>query len=208
MANKKKQIDRNAFEHLKKVIIEISGVELDKRGGYKDLEKFISENSQINFPPKRDNEGKRILPEDSISCDTLRRYWGVKDGGKGITPDTGKLSLIAQSIGYLNWKDFAFKYNNGLIAIDNNEPIAFSNPKEISMCWAKGETKYFGTYEKYIGLKAIDDFEFVVTKSINTKMKKGETIMLKDIEIEQNSRLQSPSIRLISFFEEEEDVIL
>lgn len=209
MANIKKQIDRNAFEHLKIQILNVSGIDVSWRAGFHDLAEYIKKRSEENYPEKQYN-GKVIQQKETISPDTLRRYWGVKDGDKDITPDVGKLSLIAQAIGFPNWEDFVYKYNNGIASIDNgnNKPIVFSNPKEISMCWDKGEIKYFGTYEKYIGLKAIDDFEFEVTKSFNTLMTEGEIIMLKDIEVEQDSRSAVPVIHLITFYDDEKDKTL
>ena len=79
-------IDREQFEALKKELIRVSGIDLTLDKAYVTLSEYIKKQSELYFPPKKFDDGKIIQQQETISVDTLRRYWGDKDANKNITP--------------------------------------------------------------------------------------------------------------------------
>lgn len=110
MPKKRILIDREQFETLKKELIRVSGIDLTLDKAYVTLSEYIKKQSELYFPPKKFDDGKIIQQQETISVDTLRRYWGDKDANKNITPDIGKLSFMARALGYKDWETFCIEH--------------------------------------------------------------------------------------------------
>lgn len=210
MAKKRIPIDQNAFEYLKHKVIEISGIKLSLDNAYSDLCNFLNSKCKTNFPEPRDEDGKVIQYRESVSIDTLRRYWGEKDADKKTTPDVGKLSVLTQAIGYADWETFLKEYKEKL---DNEytklEVPTFSNPEDINVARLEvGKILSFGVPLKYITIKLVSDFTFQVVKSINTPMKVESEFMALSFQVIKDENLIFPQIIIESFYEDEENIVL
>ena len=210
MAKKRIPIDQNAFEYLKHKVIEVSGIKLSLDNAYLDLRTFLNSKSKTNFPEPKGEDGKVIQYRESVSIDTLRRYWGEKDTDKKMTPDVGKLSVLTQAIGYADWEIFLKEYKEKL---DNEytklEVPTFSNPEDINVARLEvGKVQSFGVPSKYITIKLVSDFTFQVIKSLNTSMKEGDEFMTLSFQVTKDKNLIYPQIIIESFYEDEENIVL
>lgn len=213
MAKKRIPIDRNALEYLKHKVVEISGINLSFDKAYTQLEAFLKEKSKENFPEHKSEAGKVIQYRERISVDTLRRYWGERDADKRITPDVGKLSILTQAIGYIDWETF-MKECKEEIYKDYQEDAkteipAFSNPEDINV--ARLEPKKvlsFGVPSKYITIRLVSDFTFLVVKSVNTSMKEKDEFMALGFQVLNGENLILPQIIIEPFYEDERNIVL
>lgn len=210
MAKKRIPIDQNAFEYLKLKVIEISGIKLSLDNAYLDLCNFLKYKSKENFPEPRSEDGKVIQYRESVSIDTLRRYWGEKDADKKITPDVGKLSVLTQAIGYADWETFLKEYKEKLDNEDTKPEVpTFSNPEDINVVRLEvGKVLSFGVPPKYITIELVDDFTFQIVKSMNTSMKEGDKFTALSFQVIKDENLIFPKIFIESFYEDEENIAL
>ena len=209
MTRKKIPIDKDAFDYLKHKILEVSGIKLSFNKAYSDLCTFLENKSKVNFPAPKSEDGKIIQQPESVSVDTLRRYWGEKDADKEMTPDVGKLSVLTQAIGYADWETFLGAYKNILDKEDIKEDIPnFSNPDDIDVFRLKmGKILSLGVPRKYITLKLIDDATFLILKSVNTSLVVGDFFMADSFRIERDENLTLPKIIIVPIDDEEEPTI-
>lgn len=164
---------------------------------------------KIFLKPKGEN-GKIIQRGESISVDTLRRYWGDKDDDKKMTPDVGKLSVLTQAIGYADWETFLREYKDKLDKeyLKPEVPV-FSNPDDINVSsLTVGKVFSLGIPQKYITLKLVDDFTFQVIRSTNTPMKEGDKFMALSFKIYKDENLLLPQIIIEPFYEDGENIVL
>ncbi len=210
MAKKRIPIDKDAFEYLKYKVLEVSGIKLSFNNAYLDLYDFVTERSKQNFSEPKGEDGKIIQRRESVSVDTLRRYWGEKDADKEMTPDVGKLSVLTQAIGYADWEEFLGAYKN---ILDNEYTKVdiphFSNPDDIDVFrLSVGKILSLGVPQKYITLKLIDDATFLVLKSVNTSLIEGNFFMADSFRIERDENLTLPKIIIVPIDDEEEPTII
>lgn len=86
MGNNNKTISKEAFEALKKQLIETSEIDLNINKGYNALADYINEKARENYPAPTNENGKVIQYKEHISPDTIRRYWGKKSSNKINNP--------------------------------------------------------------------------------------------------------------------------
>lgn len=110
MAKKRIPIDKERFETLKNELVRVSNIDLSSDNAYSDLCDYIKKQSNTNFPLPKYEDGSVIQQSETISVDTLRRYWGDKDADKERKPDVGKLSFMARALGYKDWETFCHEY--------------------------------------------------------------------------------------------------
>ena len=110
MAKKRISIDKERFETLKNELVRVSNIDLSSDNAYSDLCDYIKKQSNTNFPLPKYEDGSVIQQSETISIDTLRRYWGDKDADKERKPDVGKLSFMARALGYKVWESFCHEY--------------------------------------------------------------------------------------------------
>ena len=87
MAKKRIPIDKERFETLKNELVRVSNIDLSSDNAYSDLCDYIKKQSNTNFPLPKYEDGSVIQQSETISVDTLRRYWGDKDADKERKPD-------------------------------------------------------------------------------------------------------------------------
>lgn len=95
----------------------VSGIDLSSDNAYYDLCDYIKKQNDIKFPPSKYEDGSIVQQPETISVDTLRRYWGDKDADKQMTPDVGKLSFIARALGYKDWGHSAMNIYSLILAL-------------------------------------------------------------------------------------------
>ena len=95
----------------------VSGIDLSSDNAYYDLCDYIKKQNDIKFPPSKYEDGSIVQQPETISVDTLRRYWGDKDADKQMTPDVGKLSFIARALGYKDWGTFCMNIYSLILAL-------------------------------------------------------------------------------------------
>lgn len=210
MTRKKIPIDKDAFEYLKDKILEVSGIKLSFNKAYVHLHSFLENKSKVNFPAPKSEDGKFIQQRESVSVDTLRRYWGEKDADREMTPDVGKLSVLTQAVGYADWEDYLEAYREMLHKEYMKTDIpSFSNPDDIDVFkLSVGKTLSLGVPAKYITLKLIDDATFQVLKSVNTSLIEGHFFMADSFRIERDENLTLPKIIIVPIDDEEEPTII
>lgn len=200
MGNNNKPISKEAFEALKKQLIETSGIDLNIDKGYDALAQHINVKARENYSAPTDEDGKVIQYKEHISPDTLRRYWGKKSSNKinnpeeQMKPNLGKQSLMAQALGYRDIYDFCEK--NGYTTSGDFE----STPDAIKNAFNTidyfnfsslliGEVIFIGWYgRKFCRLKKIQekDFEddsFEVIESYGMKSPIGRKFSTSGFEL-------------------------
>lgn len=95
MAKKRIPIDKERFETLKNELVRVSNIDLSSDNAYSDLCDYIKKQSNTNFPLPKYEDGSVIQQSETISVDTLRRYWGE------IKMQTRKESRMLEN--YLSW---------------------------------------------------------------------------------------------------------
>lgn len=176
MPKRRVLIDKERFEILKNELIRVSGIDLSLDNAYYDLSEYIKKQSEINFPVRKFNDGKVIQQQETISVDTLRRYWGDKDANKNITPDIGKLSFMARALGYKDWETFCIEHKqtdsifNAEKGFNEMDYFKFSS-------LIKGEIVCIGWYpQKYCRLRFLGEYSFEVIESYGMKSEVGRKI--------------------------------
>ena len=94
MAKKRIPIDKERFETLKNELVRVSNIDLSSDNAYSDLCDYIKKQSNTNFPLPKYEDGSVIQQSETISVDTLRRYWEIK-------MQTRKESRMLEN--YLSW---------------------------------------------------------------------------------------------------------
>lgn len=94
MAKKRIPIDKERFETLKNELVRVSNIDLSSDNAYSDLCDYIKKQSDTNFPLPKYEDGSVIQQSETISVDTLRRYWEIK-------MQTRKESRMLEN--YLSW---------------------------------------------------------------------------------------------------------
>lgn len=173
MPKKRIPIDQGKFETLKNELIRVSGIDLSLDNAYSDLSEYIKKQSEANFPSPKFKDGKPIQQAETISVDTLRRYWGEKDADKKMSPDVGKLSLMARALNYKDWETFCQEYRHTNIdfyaekRFNDMDYFRFS-----SLC--KNEIICIGWYpQKYCRLEYLGEYTFKVVESCGMKSEAG-----------------------------------
>ena len=90
MAKKRIPIDKERFETLKNELVRVSNIDLSSDNAYSDLCDYIKKQSNTNFPLPKYEDGSIIQQSETISVDTLRRYWGDKDAYTGAFRPGGR----------------------------------------------------------------------------------------------------------------------
>lgn len=213
MAKKRIPIDKNALEYLKHKVVEISGINLSLDKAYAQLKTFLKKKSEENFPERKNEAGEVIQYREIVSVDTLRRYWGERDTDKNITPDVGKLSVLTQAIGYIDWETFMKECKEDIYKDyqedTKTEIPVFSNPEDINVARLEpGKVLSFGVPSKYITIELVSDFTFLVVKSVNTSMKEKDEFMALGFQVLNDENLIYPQIIIEPFYEDERNIVL
>lgn len=210
MAKKNIPIDKEAFEYLKRRVIEELNINLGSDKAYNDLCEYLNAKNE-HFPEPTNKKKEIIQRRETISPDTLRRYWGEKDADKEMKPNVGKLALLTQVIGYKNWEEFYIEYKNNLNKeyIKTETPI-FSNPKDIDVpSLSEGKIISLGIPQKYITIKYLGDFTFEVVKTVNVQINETK-FMTTGFQICRDENSSLPQIIIESFYDDgsDEDIII
>mgnify|MGYP003178755138 CR=1 FL=1 len=184
MAKKRIPIDKERFETLKNELVRVSNIDLSSDNAYSDLCDYIKKQSNTNFPLPKYEDGSVIQQSETISVDTLRRYWGDKDADKERKPDVGKLSFMARALGY-NGMDY-FKFSSLL----------------------EGEIVCIGWYpQKYCRLKFLGEYSFEVVESYRMKSEVGRKFETSGFRLAQISdKAIFPEVLIEPLYEYQEDL--
>lgn len=173
MPKKRVLIDKERFETLKNELIRVSGIDLSSDNAYSDLSEYIKKQSEINFPARKFDDGQAIQQSETISVDTLRRYWGDKDSKKGMSPDVGKLSFMARALGYKDWETFCLEHRQTNTDFDAEKGFNGMDYFKFSSL-LEGEIVCIGWYpQKYCRLKFLGEYSFEVVESCGMKSEVG-----------------------------------
>lgn len=176
MAKKNIPVNTERFETLKNELRKVSRIDLTLDNAYQDLSDYIKKQSEANFPSPRYADGELIQQPETISIDTLRRYWGEKDAGKGIKPDIGKLSLMARALGYKDWETFCLEHGQSNTDFDAAKGFNEMDYFKFSSL-LEGEIVCIGWYpEKYCRLKFLGGYSFEVVESFGMRSEVGRIV--------------------------------
>lgn len=104
-----------------------------------------------------------------ISSSTLKRLWGYIK--YNYTPRESTLDVLAKYTGHSSYKDFC--ENNSYIL--ESASLFFSNNQVDSISLTKGATvTVCWDPDRYVKFEKIDDLNFKVSVSINSKLKEGD----------------------------------
>lgn len=207
MAKKRIPIDKERFETLKNELVRVSNIDLSSDNAYSDLCDYIKKQSDTNFPLPKYEDGSVIQQSETISVDTLRRYWGDKDADKERKPDVGKLSFMARALGYKDWETFCHEYKQTNTDFDIEKGFnGMDYFKFSSLC--KNEIICIGWYpQKYCRLKFLGEYSFEVVESYRMESKIGrkfETSGFRLAPISDKTIL--PQVLIEPLYEYQEDL--
>ncbi len=173
MGKKRIPVDKKQFEALKNELERVSGIDLSSDNAYYDLCDYIKKQNDIKFPPSKYEDGSIVQQPETISVDTLRRYWGDKDADKQMTPDVGKLSFIARALGYKDWGTFCHEHIQPDTGFDAEKGFnGMDYFKFSSLC--ENEIICIGWYpQKYCRLKFLGEYSFEVVEVRRMKSEVG-----------------------------------
>lgn len=173
MGKKRIPVDKKQFEALKNELERVSGIDLSSDNAYYDLCDYIKKQNDIKFPPSKYEDGSIVQQPETISVDTLRRYWGDKDADKQMTPDVGKLSFIARALWYKDWGTFCHEHIQPDTGFDAEKGFnGMDYFKFSSLC--ENEIICIGWYpQKYCRLKFLGEYSFEVVEVRGMKSEVG-----------------------------------
>ncbi|WP_018665774.1 hypothetical protein [Bacteroides gallinarum] len=206
MPKKRIPIDKERFETLKNELIKVSGIDLSSDNAYSDLSEYIRKQSEKNFPSRKFEDGKAIQQSETISVDTLRRYWGDKDSEKRMTPDIGKLSFMARALGYKDWETFCHGYKQTNTDFDVEKGFSGMDYFKFSSLY-KGEIVCIGWYpRKYCRLKFLGEYSFEVIESCGMRSEVGRRIETSGFSLAPASDETFPEVIIEPLYEYQEEL--
>lgn len=106
-----------------------------------------------------------------VSRTTLMRIWGYVD--EGVTPRKGTLDILAQFLGYHEWEDFCL--NSQLTKEQQSCPV-MSRRLSVAKELIRGDRlRLIWQPDRICDIEYLGNLQFLVTASVNTRLKPGDT---------------------------------